>query len=416
MAFHEGGFYRLPLDERRRRLASLLEVTEADVQDALGDGGLREDAADALIENVVGRFALPFAVARHFVVNGNNTIVPMAIEEPSVVAAASAAAKLLRSFATESTAPLAIAQVYLEGARTAVDDNTEVLDVAPILARADQSISNVVVRGGGAREVEVSKVGEFVRVHVYLDVRDAMGANLADTVAEAVAPLLEKALGGRALLRIVSNLSDRRLTTARVRLPVDVLGRATAASIVKANEIADLDPYRATTHNKGIMNGVDAVALATGNDWRAVEAGAHAYAARSGQYRTLTRWTLDDTHLAGELTLPLSLGIVGGAIRAHRGAQFAIAATGVSTAAELAGVAAAAGLATNFAALRALVTTGIQAGHMRLHARSVALQAGAEGHEIDTLAERLSGAGEFTLERARSLLETLRAEPSEAER
>lgn len=356
------GLYRDSVDARRRRIAEVLGIGEGELLAALDAGGLSEREADRLIENVVGTYALPLAFATNFVIDGRAVLVPMAIEEPSVVAAASSAAKRLGGFITEADPPIAVAQVYLEGATNELSDSGR----ARVRAEADRVLPGIVERGGGARAVHVDVIGDVVRVHVEIDVRDAMGANSADTVAEAVAPILEEELGGHALLRILSNLAlERRVrVSCRVLIENDVAER-----IVRATRIAHSDPRPAATHNKGVLNGVDAVAIATGNDWRAIEAGAHAFAAREG-YGSLTTWEMDGPALVGRLELPLAMGIVGGTIDAHRAARFAIAATGVERGVDLARIAASAGLATNFAALRALVTEGIQAGHMPLQGRS----------------------------------------------
>lgn len=355
------GLYRDSVDERRRRIAEALGISVDALRDALESGGLSEGDADRLIENVVGTYALPLAFATNFVVDGRAVLVPMAIEEPSVVAAASSAAKRLGGFITEADPPIAIAQVYLESAAGALDDDAQ----ARIRVAANDAVPGIVERGGGARAIHVDAIDDLLRVHVEVDVCDAMGANLADTVAEAVAPILEAELGGKALLRILSNLALERMVRVSCRTLIE---RDVAERIVQATRIAQLDPRRAATHNKGVLNGVDAVAVATGNDWRAIEAGAHAYAARDG-YGSLTTWTMDGPALVGRLEMPLAMGIVGGTIDAHRAARFAIAATGVERGVDLARIAAAAGLATNFAALRALVTEGIQAAHMPLARR-----------------------------------------------
>lgn len=355
------GLHRDSFSERRRRIADALGVSEDALRDALDAGGLSDGEADRLIENVVATYALPLAFATNFVIDGRSVLVPMAIEEPSVVAAASSAAKHIAGFITEADPPIAIAQVYLEGASGTLSETAE----ARVRAEANRVVPGIVERGGGAGAIHVDPIGDTLRVHVELDVCDAMGANLADTVAEAVAPILEDELGGKALLRILSNLALERRVRVSCRALIE---KDVAERIVRATRIAKLDPRRAATHNKGVMNGVDAVAMATGNDWRAIEAGAHAYAARDG-YGPLTSWEMDGVALVGRLEMPLAMGIVGGTIDAHRAARFAIAATGVQRGVDLARIAAAVGLATNFAALRALVTDGIQAGHMPLARR-----------------------------------------------
>ena len=361
---------------------------------ALRDAGLSMAAADLMIENVVGRFALPFAVATNFRINGRDYLAPMVVEEASVVAACSYAAKLFRQgggFTASADEPIMIGQLQvldladLDAAVEAImERKTEILE------RANQASGSIVARGGGAidlqeRSLRNTAVGDMLILHLHVDVRDAMGANAVNTAVERIAPLIESLCGGRVNLRILSNLSDRRLTRASGAIPQEALATDDATGtevvrwIIEAAAFAEADPYRAATHNKGIMNGIDAIALATGNDWRAVEAGAHAYAARSGQYESLTTWSLDDAgDLRGEIELPLALGIVGGATRTHRCAQTALKLLGVHSAQELAQVAAAVGLAQNLAAMRALATEGIQAGHMRMHARQLALAAGSD--------------------------------------
>jgi hydroxymethylglutaryl-CoA reductase len=375
------GFFRFGVAERRQRLAAACELDESAL--AALDGGLGTDEADHLIENVVGTFALPLGIATNFRINGRDYLVPMAIEEPSVVAAASNAAKIVREhggFEADADPPEMIAQVQLTDVPDAQAALARIQAArAEILALADRIQPRLHERGGGARDLEVRTLGEgMLAVHVLVDCRDAMGANLLNTVAEAVADRLAELAGGRVGLRILSNLADRRrvrvrcqIATRQLALP-DFDGAEVAAGIVCATRFAELDPYRATTHNKGILNGVDAVVVATANDWRSVEAGAHAFAARSGRYGPLSHWRLEGETLCGVLELPLALGIVGGALRTHAGARLALRLLGVKSAQELALVAGAAGLATNLAALRALATEGIQRGHMELHARSVA--------------------------------------------
>jgi hydroxymethylglutaryl-CoA reductase len=372
-----------------------------------------------MIENVIGRFSLPVGVATNFIVNGREVLVPMVVEEPSIVAGASFMAKLARpagGFTAEADPPVMIGQVQLleVGApgRTAAlirDHRAELLDqlsgVDPVLERL----------GGGPRDLEVrhleTAVGDMLVVHLTFDVRDAMGANAVNTACERLAPLLEELTSARAGLRILSNLADRRLVRASCTIPAenlafnDYVGEEVRDRIIEAWAFAEADPYRAATHNKGIMNGIDAVVLATANDWRAVEAGAHAYAAREGRYRSLTRWSAaEDGSLRGELELPLAVGTVGGATRVHPGAQAALSLLKVSTAGELAEVMGAVGLAQNLAALRALATEGIQRGHMALHARQVAIAAGAEGDQIQRVADQLVQEGRIGTERAAEIL------------
>jgi len=406
-------------------VAEFAGLSDADL--ALFDGGgLTLEQAERLIENVVGLYSLPLGIAVNFQVNGRDVLVPMVIEEPSVVAACSYAARLARAgggFTAESDPPLMIGQVQvldvpdLETAAAAVRQAE-----AEIGALVDRQSPTVAELGGGFRGLEVrpfpdTPVGPMLVVHLLIDVRDAMGANLVNSAAEAVAPLIEKRTGGRVVLRILSNLADRRLARARCRVPAEALARdgvpgdLVVRGIVEAQTLAEVDPYRAATHNKGVLNGIDAVAVATGNDWRAVEAGAHAYAARTGRYRPLTRWWADEAgDLRGEIELPLALGIVGGTTRAHPLAQVALRILGVESAAELNQIAAAVGLAQNLGALRALATEGIQAGHMALHARQIALAAGATGDLVDRVAEQMVREGEIRLTRAKTLVEQAKRE------
>ncbi|HET9598004.1 MAG TPA: hydroxymethylglutaryl-CoA reductase, degradative [Anaeromyxobacteraceae bacterium] len=416
------GFHQGTPGDRRNRLVQEGWLATEDAA-ALASGVLLEPpAADAMIENVVGTHALPLAIATNFVVNGRDVLVPMVVEEPSIVAAASYAARMIRAgggFTVSCDAPLLAAQVQL----------VEVGDVAAaevalraaereILALADECIPAMVTRGGGARALEVRAIApDMVVVHVLVDCQDAMGANLVNTVAEEVAPLLAERAGAKVGLRILTNLCDRRKVTVGVRVPTDALrssnhpdGAAVRDGVVAAQRFAELDPYRATTHNKGVMNGVDAVLLACGNDWRAVEAGAHAYAARNGRYEPLTRWwAAEDGALAGELTMPLAASTVGGAARNHRGVVLSLRMARLERAADLAAIAGAAGLASNLAALRALSTDGIQRGHMALHARRIAAEVGADGDLVDAVAARLSAERTYRPERAAAILADLRA-------
>jgi hydroxymethylglutaryl-CoA reductase len=389
------------------------------------------DQADRMIENVVGRHMLPLGVALNFQVNGRDLLVPMVIEEPSVIAGASFAAKLARAgggFHAETTAPEMIGQIQvLELPDLAAAGKAVLAAREQILARAD-AVDPVIWRlGGGARDLVVrplhdTPAGPMLVVHLIYDVRDAMGANAVNTACEQLAPFIEKLTGGRVGLRILSNLADRRLARARCVVPAaaltfgDFAGEQVVRGIVEAWAFAAADPYRATTHNKGIMNGVDAVALATGQDWRAIEAGAHAYAARSGRYTSLSTWQVDEKgDLVGRLEMPLAVGTVGGATRAHPTAQVALKLLGVASARELAQVMAAVGLAQNLAAIRALATEGIQKGHMALHARQVAIAAGAEEDEIDLVARRMIEMDQVRSDRAQAILHSLRAELQEGD-
>ena len=380
------GFYKLSLEDRAAVVTEWAGLTASEKAILMGEG-LSPAQTDQMIENVVGIHALPLGIAVNFLINGQDYLIPMVIEEPSVVAGASFAARLVRDgggFTASSDEPVMIGQIQVLGVADPWAARFELLaHKSRLLQLADQTDPLLVSLGGGARDltvriVEDSTVGLMVVVHLLFDCRDAMGANTVNTACEALAPEVEKITGGRVVLRILSNLADRRLARAKCTIPAEVLafeaftGQTVARRIIEAYALAAQDPYRATTHNKGIMNGIDAVAIATGQDWRAVEAGAHAYAARNGRYTSLSHWSVDaDGNLTGMLELPLAVGIVGGASRVHPTARVALKILGVTTAQELAEVMAAVGLAQNLAALRALATEGIQRGHMELHARSV---------------------------------------------
>ena len=419
------GFYNLSVADRAERVARWAGL-DPDEYSVLSGSGLGVERADQMIENVVGTHSLPLAIAPNFLINGREHLVPFAIEEPSVVAAASFMAKIIRDsggFTTDSTEPLMIAQI-------------QVLDVPDpwaarfdlysqrdrLLELASETDPVVVSLGGGPRDLEVrafpdTAVGPMVIVHLLYDTRDAMGANTVNTAAEVLAPVVEEITGGRVHLRILTNLADRRLARSKCSISPDLLafgefgGEEVIRGIVEAYAFAAVDSYRAATHNKGIMNGIDAVALACGQDWRAVEAGAHAYAARSGRYTTLSTWAQDrDGELVGTLELPLAVGTVGGATGVHPGAKVALKVLAVKTARELAEVMAAVGLAQNLGALRALATEGIQRGHMALHARQVAIAAGASREQVPVIAARLVAEGRIRLDRAEEILAEMRTD------
>ncbi len=413
------GFYKLPPAERVAAVGDWAELDESE-RAVLAGQGLSPTQADLMIENVVGTYALPLGIAVNFLINDRDYLIPMAVEEPSVLAAISHAAKLIRAgggFRAESTEPIMIGQIQildipdLEAARLAVLSHRDEL-----MARADACSESIVAYGGGARGIEArpfpdTPVGPMLIVHLLFDSRDAMGANTVNTAAEAIAPRLAELTGGRTNLRILSNLADRRTATARCTIPAaeltlpDIPGADVARLIAEANAFAVVDPYRAATHNKGIMNGIDAVCIATGNDWRAIEAGAHSYAARNGRYTALTDWHVDGNgDLFGEITLPMAVGTVGGATKVHPTARVAMKILAVESAGELARLLACVGLAQNLAAIRALSTHGIQKGHMRLHARQVALAAGADEKQVQAIADQLVAEGSIRVERARELL------------
>jgi len=415
------GFYKLTVGERRKLVSETTGVATETIASALDGGGLAADTADKFVENVIGTYGLPYGVTLNVRVNGQDHVVPMVVEEPSVVAAASNAAKMVRSgggFQVEVDPPVMISQVQIVHVKDRAAAERAILAAkAEILAAADAAVPGLVARGGGARGVEVRALGdvadEMIVVHILVDCRDAMGANLINTVAEAVADRLASLAGGVVGLRILSNLCDKRCVRVRCRVPADVLatehmdGSAVIDGIVNASRFAELDPYRAATHNKGIMNGIDAAVIATGNDWRAVEAGAHAFAARSGRYAPLSIWRRDGDSLVGFLELPLALGTVGGTLRVHPSARLSLDVMGVQEAADLAAVVASVGLASNLAAVRALATDGIQRGHMALHARSVALAAGATGADVERVATLIVEARDITVEAARRALAVL---------
>lgn len=414
------GFYRQSLAARRAAVARWADLSPQEA--ALLDGGLTTGRADAMVENAIGSFALPLGIATNFTVNGRDVLVPMAVEEPSVIAAASFGALLARAgggFEATSTASVMIGQVQIldlpDGDLEAAADRL-LAARDEILAVAHAQSATLPRLGGGAKDLEVrplpdTPAGGMLVVHLHYDTRDAMGANAVNTACEAIAPLVEAISGGRVLLRILSNLATERLARAACRVPAEALardgldGRVVGRRIVEANALAVVDPWRAATHNKGVMNGIDPVVIATGNDWRGAEAGAHAYAAQGGRYRSLTDWRQDERgDLHGSLELPLALGTVGGGTRAHPAAAVALRILGVAGARELAEVAASVGLAQNLAALRALACEGIQDGHMALHARQVALAAGATGDAVARVAEQLVAEGRIRVERARELV------------
>ncbi len=416
------GLFRLSVSARREQIAAAAGLAPSSLE-ALGSGGLTVEAADGMVENAVGTLALPLGIATNVRVSGVDYLVPMAIEEPSVIAAASNAAKMVRAgggFSAEVTPPIMIGQIQLLGAPDveAAARSVERAEDA-ILAKARALAPRLVERGGGPVGLEcrplrapAGRGEDMLVVHILVDCRDAMGANLVNTIAENLADDVAEAAGARAGLRILSNLSDQRRVRVRARVPDHALGGAEISGAIEAaSRFAELDPYRATTHNKGIMNGVDAVLLATANDWRGVEAGAHAFAARTGRYAPLATWSREGGALVGELEMPLAAGTVGGALHVHEVARLALAMLCVRSAGELAAVAASVGLASNLAALRALATEGIQRGHMSLHARVVASAAGASGDLLDRVAAELAAAGDVKPERASEILARLRGEP-----
>jgi len=415
------GFYRLGVTERHEELRSRFGLDEEDL-DILKDGSrLGVDRADKMVENCVGVFGLPIGLGLNFVINGNEYAVPMVVEEPSVVAAVSNMARTVRSaggFDAEADPSVMIGQVQVLGAPDA-EAAAERLEAAKdaLVEKANAVHPNMKRRGGGATGIEVRTFDEpypMIVLHLLIDCGEAMGANAVNAMAEGIAPMVEELTGGKVNLRILSNLADRRCARASCRVPELLLagngfkGTEVAEGIVQAYRFAAVDPYRAATHNKGVMNGIDAVAIATGNDWRGVEAGAHAFAARDGRYTSLTRWWREDGHLCGTIELPMAVGVVGGSTCVHPTIRVMRKILAITSAAELGMVMAAVGLAQNMGALRALATEGIQRGHMSLHARSVALAAGAEGDEVQTVADELVALGRVKLDVAREVLLTLR--------
>lgn len=408
------GFYNLPVAERIEKIQECAGLSDEEVNELLGEG-LSMGQADRMIENVVGVYKQPLGVATNFQINGKDYLIPMATEEPSVVAAASNAAKIVREsggFKTESTDPVMIGQIQLTGVDDPVVASKKVLAEKNALIKEANGLDPVLVNfGGGVKDVTVrildSLVGKLLVVHLHVDVRDAMGANAVNTMCEALAPRLEELSGGKVCLRIISNYAVERLARAKAVVKKGVLGgEEVVDGIVAAYALADADVYRAATHNKGIMNGITAMVLATGNDTRAVEAGAHSYASKDGVYKPLSRYSKNKNgDLECEIELPVAVGLVGGATKTHPTAQFAVKVLGVKTARELSEVMAAVGLAQNLAALRALATEGIQRGHMELHARNIAVLAGAKGEAADKIAKQMIEEKKIRVDRAKELLE-----------
>jgi hydroxymethylglutaryl-CoA reductase len=424
-------FYQLSISERLKLLQERGFLTHDDARVLVNGRALNLEQADKMIENVVGVFGLPMGLGLNFLINGKDYVVPMVVEEPSIVAAVSSAAKLIRragGFKTWSSDPVLIGQIQVvdidhpsKAQHAILQHKDEILNLANDLH------PRLVARGGGARDVEVTihpasaGFGDMVVVHLLVDTRDAMGANLVNSMCEGVATLIEKITGGKVFLRILSNLADRSLVRAEAIIPVELLkgkgysGEEVRDGIALANHFATIDPYRAATHNKGIMNGIDAVAIATGNDWRAIEAGAHAYAARGKSYTSLTRWFKDNSgNLVGRIELPIKVGTVGGPLQSNPAVAIVHKIMGIGSARELAEVMAAVGLAQNFAALRALVTEGIQRGHMSLHARTVAAAAGAPDDLFEEVVDRLIESGTIKVWKAREIVEAIQKEAAPA--
>ena len=421
MSHHEksseiSGFYKLPVKKRVEFIKKYSDLTEEEAN--LFSSQLDMETADRMIENVLGTFDLPLGIAVNFLINGKDYLVPMAIEESSVVAAASNAAKIARihgGFTTESSPPLMIGQMQLLHLDDAAGAAQKIIDHKRELIQLANAQDKVLVDfGGGAKDLEVrildSPLGKMIVTHLIVDVRDAMGANAVNTMCEALASMLEEITGGKIRLKILSNLADKRIVKAKAVFDKEKMGgEHIVDAFIESYTLATVDPYRAATHNKGIMNGIDALIVATGNDFRAIEAGAHAYASRDGYYTSLSKYYKDKNgNLVGELELPMAVGIVGGAGNIHPKARLCKKILGIKTAKELAEVGVSLGLAQNFAAVFALSTVGIQKGHMSLHAKNIAVMAGAKGDEIDKVANQIVKEKKIKLDRAKEILKEIR--------
>jgi hydroxymethylglutaryl-CoA reductase len=412
------GFYKLTPKQRLALIKEFANLTDEEASTLQNTGSLPLDQADRMIENVVGTFPVPLGIAVNFLINNHDYLIPMAIEEPSVIAAASYAAKMVRDgggFHTTSTPPIMIGQIQTINIKDPYHARMQVLQAKDeILQKANDQDPVLINAGGGAKDLD-SKIihttqGPMLITELHVDCRDAMGANAVNTMNEAVAPLIERITGGHSLLRIISNLAVKRLARASCTIPKESIGgEKIVDGIVNAYAFATADPYRAATHNKGIMNGTIAVIIATGNDHRAIEAGAHAYAARTGQYTSLSTWEKNaNGDLTGTLELPMAVGLIGGAVKTHPIARIAIKILGVKTANEFGEVCTAVGLAQNLGALRALANEGIQRGHMSLHARNIAVMAGATGEQIDTISAKMVEERKIRVDRAKELLDKLK--------
>lgn len=412
------GFYKKTPEERLKIVRDFADLTDEEVLIISNTGALSVDQADRMIENVIGTMPMTLGIAVNFLINGTDYLIPMATEEPSVVAAASNAAKIARQrggFTTSSTDPVMIGQIQLTGVADPEEAKSAILEKKDEIVDLCNSKDPMLVKyGGGARDIEVRVIstgrGPMVITHILVDCRDAMGANAVNTMAEAVAPLIERATGGKVYLRIISNLAEHRLARAEAVFDRDLIGgEEVVDGILEAYEFAKADPFRAATHNKGVMNGISAAVIATGNDFRAIESGCHSYASMTGQYRPLTSYREDaDGNLVGGIEVPMAVGLVGGATKVHPTARVNVRILGVKTASELGEIFAALGLAQNFAALRALVTEGIQRGHMSLHARNIATSVGAREDEIDKIVEILVREKNVRMDRAEEVLREIR--------
>ncbi len=412
------GFYKLSPEKRLKIVQEFAGLSDEEAEFLRKTGAIGLEQADRMIENVIGTTELPVGIATNFLINGKDYLIPMVIEEPSIVAAASNAAKMARlrgGFSTESTKPVMIGQIQLVDVENPSDATKKILaEKEQILAKANEQDPVLVKLGGGAVGLEArvikTHLAPMIIVHLLVDVRDAMGANVINTMCEAVAPIIEQLTGGRVFLRIVSNLAVHRLARAKATFSKEALGgEEVVDGVLQSYAFAAADPYRCSTHNKGVMNGVIAVALATANDTRALEAGAHTYAAVGGTYKSLTHWErAANGDLFGSIELPAAVGVIGGATAVHPVAKVCRKILGVKSARELGEVMAAVGLAQNLAAMRALATEGIQRGHLKLHARNVAVTAGATGKLIDVVAKRMVGEGKVSYDRATAILKELK--------
>ena len=410
------GFYKLAREDRVKKLKEITGLGDEELGPLVDPGKVDMGVLDHMIENVVGTMTLPLGIATNFLINGKDYLIPMALEEPSVVAAASNAARMARGhggFTATDTGPNMIAQIQVVDIPEAEKAKKKILAAKDdLIAFANEQDPILVRFGGGAKDLRIrifdSKVGTMLVTELIVDTRDAMGANAVNTMAEALAPRIETLTGGRVILRILSNLAEFRLVRVRATFDRDMLGGEEVVNdIIAAWAFAEADPYRCATHNKGIMNGIDAVVIATGNDFRAIEAGAHSYAALNG-YSSLTKYEKSpEGHLVGSIEIPMAVGLVGGATKVHPAARACVKILGVETATELGHVVASVGLAQNLAAIRALASEGIQKGHMALHARNVAATAGARGEQVDIIAERLVKEKNVKVERAKELLDEL---------
>jgi hydroxymethylglutaryl-CoA reductase len=410
------GFYKLPIKDRVELVKNFADLNDEEAK--MFSSCLDMGIADRMIENVIGTFELPLGIAVNFLINGKDYLIPMATEEPSVIAAASNAAKIARikgGFKTEYSKPLMIGQIQIlqvedvaGAAQNIMKHKKEILKLANA---QDKVLTDL---GGGAQDLEVrildSPIGKMIVVHLIVNVLDAMGANAVNTMCEALTPVLEEFSGGRVRLRILSNLADKRIVKAKAFFDKEKMGgEQVVDAFLESYTLATIDPYRAATHNKGIMNGIDALIIATGNDFRAIEAGAHAYAARNGLYTSLTRYYKDKNgNLVGEIEMPMAIGIIGGAGNMHPKAKLCKKILGIKSAKELAEIAASLGLAQNFAAVFALSTVGIQKGHMSLHAKNIAVMAGAQGEEIDKVSDQMVKEGKIKFDRAKEILKEIR--------